>query len=183
MIDMAGDMLVILTGPSGSGKSTVCAAVAARAAKAGLSVGGVVTERPHARGELVGRDVVDLADGGRVPLAERDRPADGPATDHWRFHRAGIAWGASRLAAAGGADLFVVDELGPLELLRDEGWRAAIDVLAARDRGLSIAVVRPELVEPFVARLAGRPHRVIDVSAADRDALPDELLAAAGRCR
>jgi nucleoside-triphosphatase THEP1 len=140
----------------------------------GLSVAGLLTTRRVASGHL-GLDVEDLSSGERVPLAERDQAADGPVTGHWTFHRHGIEWGATRLARAGAADLFVVDEIGPLELLRDEGWVGAISALANPEHRLAVAVVRPELVTRLVTVLGDRPVRRVDVSPANRDALPDEL--------
>jgi nucleoside-triphosphatase THEP1 len=122
-----------------------------------------------------GLDVEDLSSGNRVPLAERDHAADGPSTGHFMFHRHGIEWGAARLASAGASDLFVVDEIGPLELLRGEGWVGAIGALAKPEHRLAVAVVRPELVTRMITALGDRPVRLVDVSPANRDALPDEL--------
>ncbi len=50
-------------------------------------------------------------------------------------------------------DLFVLDELGPLEFDRHQGWTAGFDLLAAASTfRLAIVVVRPEYVQVFLQR-------------------------------
>lgn len=174
-------MIVVLTGPSGSGKSTACQEAVRLARLGGRSVAGLLTLRRFEAGRLTGIDVLDLASGDRRPLAELDRATDGPATDHWHFHRDGIAWGSSRLASPAAADLVLVDELGPLELVRGQGWSGAFDALCAPWVRLGVAVVRPALVERFVEVVGGRaPIEVWPLAEATRDGLPASLVARIG---
>jgi len=154
----------------------VCGDLVERARSRGLSVAGLLTTRRMAS-DRIGLDVEDLSSGERVPLAERDQIGDGPATEHWAFHRCGIEWAADRLARAGAADLFIVDEIGPLELLRGEGWVGAIGALAEPAHRLAVAVVRPELVPHMLDALGDRPVRRVEVTLANRDALSSELAA------
>ena len=44
-------------------------------------------------------------------------------------------------------DLFIVDELGPLELIRAEGWVNALETLRQPTYRVGVVVIRPELVE------------------------------------
>jgi len=169
-------MIVTLTGPSGSGKTTVCRTLASRARSQGLSVAGLLTTPRVSPAGLHGLDVVDLATGERVALAERGARTDGPATGHWSFHREGIEWGVGRLRGSGGADLLIVDELGPLELLRGEGWADAIGALRAGRHRLAVAVVRPDLVERLLALLEGHSSRQLVVGPGTRDTLPDAII-------
>lgn len=174
-------MIVVLTGPSGCGKTTVCQRTAQLAREAGRSVAGLLTLRRLADGQAVGLDVVDLSTGDRRALAERDRPTDGPATDHWHFHRGAVAWGSERIERIGQVDLLIVDELGPLELVRGEGWRGAIGALATGPDRLGLAVVRPALVGRFVEDVGDRaPVSVVTVSPDTRDGLAASIVARLG---
>lgn len=42
-------------------------------------------------------------------------------------------------------DLLIVDELGPLELTHQMGWRAALEILPRAGYRLALVVIRPEL--------------------------------------
>jgi hypothetical protein len=44
-------------------------------------------------------------------------------------------------------DLFIVDELGPFELIRGEGWVNALEALRQPTYRIGIVVIRPELVK------------------------------------
>lgn len=168
--------VVILSGESGSGKTTVCVRVVALARVQGLDVAGVLT-LPRLAGDCkVGLEVEDIRTGRRRPLAEHIGAADGPATEGWHFHTDGLAWGAMILRHAKPCDLLVIDELGPLELLRDEGWTASFDLLRARCYRLALVVVRPSLVPHVCERLGGVEPLVLAVTEANRDALPGEIL-------
>ena len=55
----------------------------------------------------------------------------------------------------------LVDELGPLELVRGEGWQAALETLAQGGYRLALVVVRPELLDVLPA--AWHIQRVVDL--------------------
>ncbi|MCX6543440.1 MAG: hypothetical protein NTV05_03380 [Acidobacteria bacterium] len=165
--------IVVLTGASGSGKTTVCLAVAARARC--QPVEGIVTVPRLENGAPVGLDVMCLATGVRRPLAEVTGETDGPVVGKWRFHPAGLEFGNRCCAVARSDGLLVIDEFGPLELLRSAGWIEAIGPL--RDRpGPSLVVVRPWLMEAFRGRVAGRPLRTVEVTTDLRNDLPGRVI-------
>ncbi len=152
MLPRAG--VVLLTGPRGSGKTTACGALVAEMRGAGRRVGGVVCPARFRDGAKVGIDVVEVAGGLRRLLAVR--AGDATARDEgqgrelalgaWSFDREALAWADEALAATSPlCDLVVVDELGPLELLRGEGFSAALDLIDTAS-GLVVAVVREELL-------------------------------------
>ncbi len=176
---MDAHKLIVLSGESGCGKTTLCGRVAELARGQGLEVGGVITWPRFDGGVKVGLDVEDLRSGQRCALAERDDGTDGPTTGRWYFHAAGLDRGALALQQAAPCHLLIVDELGPLELLRGEGWRAGLDVLARPGYRLALAVVRPALVERFQAQL-GVEAPVLTAAVADCDALAARILAELG---
>ena len=63
------------------------------------------------------------------------------------------------MAQSAPCDLLLVDELGPLEMLRGQGFTAAQAALAGGRYRLGIAVVRPALVKTFSALLP--PQRIV----------------------
>lgn len=141
--------IFILTGPSGSGKTTACRELMALARQRGLDCAGIVCPARFENGRKTGIDLLDVRTGERRPLAEvDDRPADlriGP----FRFDTRSMRWGIAVLDAACPCDVLIVDEIGPLELARRQGWINALDVLRSKQFGVAITVVRPRLVEAF----------------------------------
>jgi nucleoside-triphosphatase THEP1 len=168
--------LVVLVGPRGCGKTTVCTRLADAARARGLRVAGLVSpgtkEDPSGR---CARRVLDLATGEARPLGRRE-PVQGRT---WQLDEESLAWGARAAAAhAPGADVFVVDEVGPLELAEGRGWSACVDLLANVPAALVVASVREECFAALRHRLDGASTRleVVHVTGANRDELPLVLL-------
>jgi len=65
----------------------------------------------------------------------------------WLFSSSALTWGNEIFAACLPCDLFIVDELGPLELIRGEGWSNALTALRQPTYQVGVVVIRPELVE------------------------------------
>lgn len=169
--------IVVLSGEPDSGKTTICARVVALARARGLEVAGVLTPPRLAGGCKVGLDVEEIRTGQRRPLAEGIGPTDGPATECWRFHPDGLAWGTEILCLATPCDLLVIDELGPLELVRNQGWTIGFDLLRASRYRLALVVVRTALLSRFRGRLGGVEPLILAVTVTNRDALPGEIVA------
>jgi nucleoside-triphosphatase THEP1 len=163
-------MIILLTGESGCGKTTLCARIVAARRTRGVDVAGVLTLPRFADGEKIGMDAVDVRTNERVALAERAARGAGTADLKWKFDAAALARGAQMLRAATPCDLFVVDELGPLELIHSQGWIGALEILRAKNYRAALVVVRPSLVEEFRARVK-LDLRVVIVTPANREEL------------
>ena len=158
-------MLVIVTGPSGSGKTTLCQGVLARARARRLDCAGVLSPARLLAGQKVGIDLLDVRRGEVRPLAEADQEPGPVRTTAYRFHPETLAWGAAVIDAATPCDLLLIDELGPLELVRGEGWVGALDVLRAGRYHLAAVVIRPALLDAFRLAVPGPAARVVTLPA------------------
>ncbi len=164
--------IVVLTGERGIGKSTVCRETVTLAQGQRYVCGGIITlTRP---------------DGTREMVSIRDRRTRrltvGPDADsaivQGRFHfdPETLDWANGILIHSVPCDLFVVDELGPLEVEREAGLRSAINVLRSEEFALAIVVVRPELVVSAQVQLPTSATTVLTVTIECRDNLPSIML-------
>ena len=161
--------LLIVTGDRGAGKTAFCARLIELTRSAGRQIAGVLSPAVFEHGEKIGIDVIDLRTNERRRLADRFHPAHhGPHTRRWNFHAEALTWGDAALNAASPCDLLVVDELGPLEFERGEGWQAGLAAIDARDYQLGVVVVRPELLSVALQRWP--QARVIEISDTERAA-------------
>jgi nucleoside-triphosphatase len=150
MTEMPGQ-IIVLTGDSGSGKTTTCLRLAERVSGQGLDCAGIVCPGRFDGTRKTGIGILNLRTQERRSLAVvNDRP--GPLrTRMYQFDVEVMNWGMAALESACPCDLLLIDELGPLELERGQGWVNAFDILRAGQFRLAVVVVRPSLVEAFAA--------------------------------
>ena len=84
-----------------------------------------------------------------MSLATLARPGQNSdiRTKRWIFNKGAITWGNQMLKGSVPCDLLVVDEVGPLELERGEGWTEAIPTVRSGLFKLALVAVRPELLD------------------------------------
>jgi nucleoside-triphosphatase THEP1 len=168
---------VIVTGATGSGKTTLVTAVVERLRERGTRVAGILAPGHLADGRRTGFDIVNLATGERRPLArEEDRVAGPhPRWSRFAFSAEGLALGHQALGDdARGADVIVIDEVGPFEL-SGGGWADALDALAATGGGRLLLVVRESVVDAVKARWGSADSVVYDVASGRPDEIADRL--------
>jgi nucleoside-triphosphatase THEP1 len=114
-----------------------------------VRVGGILAPGTFQGGRRSSIDVVDVPTGARRPLACRE-PRTGWVNEHsfW-VDPAALAVGRTALASDG-ADVVVVDEVGPWEL-RGAGWAGCLDELAGRNVSL-LLVVRRDCLSAVLSR-------------------------------
>jgi nucleoside-triphosphatase len=147
---------LIVTGAIGAGKTTWCQQLVALAQADGARVRGLLSPAVFTGATKTGIALVDLASGETRALAHlrtADQTDGGIATQRWRFDAETIAWGNAILAAITTADLLVVDEIGPLELERGEGFTHALPLIAAGASRMTCVVVRVHLLGQMLAHL------------------------------
>jgi nucleoside-triphosphatase THEP1 len=167
--------VILVSGWRQVGKTTLLLAVREAAIHAGRSVGGFLSVARFENGTKTGIDLLDAASGGAIPLATVG--GDGAIrTGHYTFNPAALRAGLRYAESGSPAEVFFVDELGPLELQRGAGWVAVIPILAARGYGVAFVVVRPELLDLLREHLGLPPDSpVITVDESNRGELAEIL--------
>lgn len=145
----AAGRLILVTGPIGAGKTSFCLAAVRWACERGWQTAGLVSPPVFEQGVKVGIDAVDLRSGKRRRLARRRNGGNEAeiATTGWVFDPEALHWGNQVLAEALPCDLLVVDELGPLEFERGQGWLSGLTAVDNRRYRLGLVTIRPELLE------------------------------------
>jgi len=155
--------LVLVTGIKGAGKTSWCMDLIEHARTFDLKICGLISPAVFESGQKVGIDLLDLSSGECRRLAYRAGDADGDLrTTDWQMVAETLEWGNAILESINSCDLFILDELGPLEFERSIGLIAGLDIIDAHKNFPSIVVVRPSLLP-----LTGKRWpwaQVIDVS-------------------
>jgi len=149
--------LTIITGPSGAGKSTWCQEAAIQAQNAELPVAGLISPAVIEQGRKVAIAVVDLKTGQRRLLATRHQPEREGGCE-WAFDQESIIWANRCLQFVSPTDILFVDELGPLELVRGQGFVEGLKRIDEGDYNQGFVVVRPSLLSIARDRWPGAGH-------------------------
>lgn len=152
---------IILTGERDRGKTAFCRLLAAGALSRGLSVTGIISLKEMKGEKLSALWASDCREEEKrmlarfIPEDERSPSADaGSKTPSWSFFPEAFLWGNALMAGAPPADLFILDEAGPLEFSSespspqsDNAWTAGMERMDRAVDRIALAVVRPELVD------------------------------------
>jgi nucleoside-triphosphatase len=155
--------MVVVTGARGAGKTSLCRRLVGLARERGWSIAGVLSYARFEGVQKVGIEAENLATGERRLLAVPRTGARSEAQPSgWIFDAEALEWGGEILAHAGGADLLVVDELGPLEFDQGRGWISGLSALDRGDYRVALAVIRPKLLARARDRWVGAKMVKID---------------------
>lgn len=152
----------IITGWRGAGKTTFCQRFLQQAQQHGWEATGLLSLAVFEYGEKTGIDLLDIRGGVRKSLASRRRRTESDQViGRWFFDPVVMAWGNMLLDSACPCGALVVDELGPLELIQNQGWVRALEVIEKGDYRLALIVIRPELLEQAVELF--KPAGVVEI--------------------
>jgi nucleoside-triphosphatase THEP1 len=175
--------LYILSGDTGSGKTTRAAEVVERLRDRGLRVGGILAPGLLDNGRRTGFDILNLASGESAGLA-RDGAGGSASHAQWSrfsFSPEGLALGNRALGPdARGADVVLVDEVGPFELAGG-GWASALDRIAREYTGILVLVVRASIVDAVKRRWGSADTVVWDAAATPADEIVEVITKAQER--
>ncbi len=151
--------LILVTGESGSGKTSWCLELIRQAYANGVEPVGLVSPAVFEQGIKIGIDLIHITTGERRRLAvKRDHASSrslvqpGLVKLHWLFDPTVLAWGNQILKRLQPGELLVLDEMGPLELLENNGLTAGIEQINRRGFKLNCVVVRPALLQNALER-------------------------------
>jgi nucleoside-triphosphatase THEP1 len=163
VVSPANPPVWVITGPRGAGKTTSCQNLVSEARKMDWDVAGILSPAVFVDGVKAAIDALDLRRGEQHTLARLAPPGQTTSirTETWLFDEDTLEWGNRVFQLATPCDLLVVDELGPLELERHQGWTAALEAVRSRAYHLCLLVLRPELVHH--AQQIGEDIRVLGV--------------------
>ena len=155
-------MIGLLTGSIGIGKTTLCQQLVTVLRHQGLKPAGILAPALiDDQGMKIGIGLLRVETGEERELALVEGNLRGPRTGRYAFDAGVMAWGLSglRTALRGKYDLVLIDEIGPLELLRGEGLAPVLGDLQNLCDPHVLIVVRESLAEMLRERL-DRPDLV-----------------------
>jgi len=139
------ELIWIITGDRQVGKTFFCQQWISLARAAGWQVAGLLSPPEFSDGLKTAIWAEDLRLGERRLIASI-QPASGLdlRLGKWFFSSEILEWGNEVLKHASPCDLLVVDELGPLEFERAQGWQAGLQLVSERKYRHALVVIRPE---------------------------------------
>lgn len=145
--------IVLLSGEFENGKTTLCLKLLETAKKGGYSAKGVICPPVYKNGKKIGIDILNVESYEQRHLAVlRGSATDGIYTTRWQFNQEAMKWGSEILMKAVPCDLLFVDELGPLEFERGEGWQSGLRAIDSRAFRQAVTVIRPRLIDTALQR-------------------------------
>ena len=144
------DEIVVVTGWRNVGKTNYCKQAVSVYRTAGLSVAGLLSLGRFDGKQKTGFFAFDIASGeSRLVASSIPGEISGIQLGTWTFDTQVFAWENCCLQQVDGADVLVLDELGPLEFERQIGWMISFELLRKKNYRLALVVIRPEFLEFF----------------------------------
>lgn len=168
--------LILLTGPPRTGKTTLLLETADRLQARGYTLGGMISREIRENNVRVGFEILDYASGRREWLAHT-RQTEGPRIGKYRVNVEGLdsIGVAAILQAVKNADIVLIDEIGPMELLSEAF------VNAVKEAGDSfkpvLATIHYRAQHPLIRQIKSRQDAdIIEVTSANGTRLQPALL-------
>jgi iron complex transport system ATP-binding protein len=159
--------LILVTGLSGAGKTSWCSRLINLAKRGGLKVGGILSPGIFKGQQKTGIEVKNLETGESRQLAKLHEGGNLTlSTPRWTFHPEIMDWANTVLEDSSDTDLLIIDELGPLEFLRDEGLLAGLERIDEGDYKVACVVVRSSLLPKALQRW---PHALVVSGSVERE--------------
>ncbi len=142
---------IAIAGIRESGKTSFLFEFIKEVSAYGLQVQGVIEAGIFEGNQKVAIEAMDLAAGESRMLARLSSEA---ATDmhfgDWAFFTETFDWANERLSKVGTPDVFILDEVGPLELRQGRGLQTGLRVMSAREYRIGILTVRPKCLDELM---------------------------------
>jgi len=168
--------LLLVTGRPGIGKTAVLLNAAEGLKTRDYCVGGMISKEVRREGKRVGFEVVDFRTGMRGWLAHVEQRV-GPQVGKYKVNLGDLdSIGANAvLDASRNADVVIIDEIGPMELL-SQAFRKAVNE-ALDSSKLVLAVIHQRAKDPIIESIKKRDDVfVATVDLANRNDLHNILI-------
>lgn len=168
--------IIFLTGARDSGKTVVCEQVSNKISVFSKKVSGVICPGRYEKDIKTGIFCMDIATGDKKLLAFYSPGWDklNPQRE-WEFIQETLDWGNELFIKSIPTDLLVIDEMGFLELEKNEGWTNSMAALDSRKYQYAMVVIRPSLIGKALERYPD--SKVIEVSSpAENGIIAQELV-------
>jgi nucleoside-triphosphatase len=168
--------LFFITGPPGIGKTTIILKTVESFKNTGFKVGGMLSREVRENGTRVGFELIDLDTGQKGWLAHVNQPK-GPQISKYRVNLRdldNIGAGSIRKAVTD-AQIVVVDEIGPMELL-SLAFKEAV-VQAINSHKPLLGVIHQRARDPLIDALRKRDDaEIVEVTYGNRTILHNLLI-------
>jgi len=169
-------MILILTGPVHGGKTSFLERSLARWTGQGLACAGFLSIATADANGARSYDLLELRTGRRHPFLRCEGGPGAERSGPFYFVPETLDLARRIIRTAGPGGLFIVDEVGPLELRGGGVWPALRETIGRPGRNI-LLVVREEILEDVTAALAPIVPLIFDVRTPGvRDLLERSLL-------
>ncbi len=153
--------IIVITGERGAGKSRRCLHLLEEIRKDGTDCAGILSPAIYKNGVKTAFYVMDVKTNEQRLCGTRTSPDMG-TIGCWQMIPSALAWGNELIRQSCPCDTLFIDELGPLEFRRKEGFTAAFDVLKNGCFRTAYVIIRPECIESF--RRIAPDFKIITIS-------------------
>jgi len=160
--------IMLITGERQVGKTTALERALTTIREAGVSVSGLLTQ-------CIGPHDLEVRELHTESVYRLTDPFDAPSASplcHFKMNATAMARSARALVGSFPTQVFVLDELGPLELKHRQGWVDVPALLAREAYVFAVVVVRPSLLGQAVVELPATMYSVVHVTPHDREEVP-----------
>ena len=140
--------ICVITGERGAGKSRYCMRLLEKARQEGSNCAGIISPAVYTNDKKTAFFVMDVKTSEQRLCGTRTAPDQG-TVGCWQMFPSVLAWGNELIRQSCPCDMLFIDELGPLEFRKREGFTAAFDILRTGGFGTAYTVIRPECIAEF----------------------------------
>ncbi len=159
-------MIYLLTGPIHSGKTTLLREVVQEMKRENLNVHGFLSEVILKNEKVIGYDLFDLKEEKAIPFIRKGGEKEWQKIGSFYFIPQSLAEASKIILRSHGADLLVVDEVGPLEM-GGKGLWPALEQVIFQPRAKYLLVARTSVLEDFLKFLGKSKVSIFDIREKD----------------
>jgi nucleoside-triphosphatase THEP1 len=157
--------VVIITGDIRQGKTTFLKKVTEELRRENINLAGFLSMGTDRNGERIGFNLIDLKTSVSTELCTVNPSEDWVRYGSFYFNPEGLKKGTEILDTNNleGADVVVIDEIGPLEL-NDKGWNKSIESICNNMQLIQIWVVRRTITKQVIRKWKTGNVYIADIS-------------------